>query len=255
VYLFYGEVHFFCNTRAFLKEGKVHLDMERYKRLLCGFSEGVGIEMTISFFSSIILILSMAYLFAIKHNNQTLIYILKPGTMLIIIFFALASTPSTYAWWIIIGLLFSLLGDIFLMVPKDRFLYGLVSFLAAHVCYIIAFIQIQLQQDVSVFVTVSLVTIALLYFIRLVKGERFKGGYPLIFAVLTYILLITSMVWFSILTEKPFIIMASFLFYFSDATLAWDRFIKPLKYRNYLVMSTYFLAQYLFSLSIHQVIL
>jgi uncharacterized membrane protein YhhN len=220
-----------------------------------GNNEGVGITMTINLFSSIILISSITYLFSIKHNNQTLIYILKPGTMLMIILFALTSTPSIYAWWIIIGLLLSLIGDIFLMVPKDRFLHGLVSFLAAHVCYIIAFLHIQLQQEVSVFVTVSLVAIALLFFIRLVKGKRFKGGNPLIVSVFTYIFLITSMVWLSILTENPFIIMAAFLFYFSDATLAWDRFIKPLKYRHYLVMSTYFLAQYLFSLSIHKVVL
>lgn len=211
--------------------------------------------MIISLFSSVILISSITYLYAIKRKKQTLIYILKPATMLIIILFALTSTPSTYAWWIIIGLFFSLLGDMFLMVPKDRFLQGLASFLAAHVCYIIAFLQIQLQKELHIFVTVSLVAIALIYFIRLVKGKRFTGGYPLIFAVFTYILLITSMVWVSILTENLFIILASFLFYFSDATLAWDRFIQPLKYRHYLVMSTYFLAQYLFSLSIHKVVL
>lgn len=211
--------------------------------------------MTISLFSSIILVSAITYLYALKSKNQTLIYILKPGTMLIIILFALTSTPSAYAWWIIIGLLFSLLGDIFLMIPKDRFLQGLASFLAAHVCYVIAFLQIKLQKELSGFVTVSLVAIALIYFIRLVKGKRFTGGFPLIFAVFIYILLITSMVWVSILTENLFIILAAFLFYFSDATLAWDRFIKPLKYRHYLVMSTYFLAQYLFSLSIHKVVL
>jgi uncharacterized membrane protein YhhN len=215
----------------------------------------VGISMAIYLFSFIIFISSITYLYATKHHNQTLIYILKPGTMLMIILFALTSTSSTYTWWIIIGLFLSLLGDIFLMVPKDRFIYGLVSFLIAHVCYIIAFLQIPLQQGVSVLVTVSLLAIAILFFIQVVKGKRFKGGYPLIVAVFTYILLITSMVWVSILTENPFIIVAAFLFYFSDATLAWDRFIKPLKYRHYFVMSTYFLAQYLFSLSIHKVVL
>jgi uncharacterized membrane protein YhhN len=212
--------------------------------------------MTINLLSSIILISSLTYLFATKYNNQTLIYILKPGTMLLIILMALTSTPSSYTWWIIIGLLLSLIGDIFLMLPNDRFIHGLVSFLAAHICYIIACFQMQPQQvEVNVFLTVCLLTVALLFFIQLVKGKLFKGGYPLKVAVLTYIVFITSMVWVSILTENPFIIMAASLFYFSDATLAWDRFIKPLKYRHYLVMSTYFLAQYLFSLSVHKVVL
>ncbi|KZE64279.1 hypothetical protein AWM68_14410 [Fictibacillus phosphorivorans] len=212
--------------------------------------------MTFNLLSSIILISSLTYLFAIKYNNQTLIYILKPGTMLMIILMALTSTPSSYAWWIIIGLFLSLIGDIFLMVPNDRFLHGLVSFLVAHICYIIACLQMQPQQvEVNVFLTVCLLTVAVLFFILLVKGKRFKRGYPLKVAVFIYIVCITSMVWVSILTENPFIIMAASLFYFSDATLAWDRFIKPLKYRHYLVMSTYFLAQYLFSLSIHKVVL
>lgn len=210
--------------------------------------------MAVYLFSSIIFISSLTYLFAIKHNNQTLIYILKPGTMLMIILLALTSTPSSFARWIIIGLLLSLVGDIFLMMRNDRFFHGLVAFLIAHVCYILAFLKIQPQQEqLSVLFTVCLLLVSLLFFLQLVKGKLFKGGYLLIVAVFIYILIITSMVWASILTENPLIIMAAFLFYFSDATLAWDRFIKSLKYRHYVVMSTYFLAQYLFSLSIHNV--
>lgn len=37
-----------------------------------------------------------------------------------------------------LGLLFSLSGDIWLMLPSDHFLYGLLSFLLAHFCYIFA---------------------------------------------------------------------------------------------------------------------
>jgi uncharacterized membrane protein YhhN len=53
-----------------------------------------------------------------------------PGTLL----------TDPYARLIGLGLLFSLLGDIWLMLPKDRFLYGLVSFPLAHVCYCFAFL-------------------------------------------------------------------------------------------------------------------
>jgi uncharacterized membrane protein YhhN len=37
------------------------------------------------------------------------------------------------------GLVFSLAGDVFLMLPKERFVGGLVSFLLAHIAYIIGF--------------------------------------------------------------------------------------------------------------------
>ncbi|MCM3718141.1 lysoplasmalogenase [Fictibacillus phosphorivorans] len=208
--------------------------------------------MIFSLFTAIILLSSLTYLWAIKHKNQSLIYLLKPGTMLLIILFALTGTSSPYAWWVIVGLVFSLMGDIFLMLPKDRFLYGLFSFLIAHVCYIIAFLQINLQQTVSSFFTVGLQVIALLFFILILKRKRFKGRGSLSAAVFLYIMLITGMVWVSLLTGNPLLITAALLFYFSDATLAWDRFIQPLRYRHYFVMSTYFLAQYLFALSIHQ---
>ncbi len=42
---------------------------------------------------------------------------------------------------IALGLFFSLMGDILLMLPRDHFVQGLVSFLLAHVCYGLAFLS------------------------------------------------------------------------------------------------------------------
>lgn len=39
---------------------------------------------------------------------------------------------------------------------------------------------------------------------------------------------------------------AALLFVFSDAVIAWNRFVAPVPGRTYVVMSTYYLAQYLF---------
>ena len=36
------------------------------------------------------------------------------------------------------------------------------------------------------------------------------------------------------------------LFVFSDAVIAWNRFIGPVPARTWIVMTTYYLAQYLF---------
>ena len=46
---------------------------------------------------------------------------------------------SRYAGFILAGLVFSLAGDVFLMLPSDQFMAGLVSFLIAHLFYIAAF--------------------------------------------------------------------------------------------------------------------
>lgn len=39
---------------------------------------------------------------------------------------------------------------------------------------------------------------------------------------------------------------AALLFVFSDAVIAWNRFIGPVPARTWIVMTTYYLAQYLF---------
>ena len=71
------------------------------------------------------------------------IYIFKPLTMAFILLIAILgqATLSFYKYMIITGLVFSLAGDVFLMLPSDRFVAGLVAFLIAHLFYIAAFVS------------------------------------------------------------------------------------------------------------------
>jgi len=200
------------------------------------------------------LISAFLYFFGIKTKNQKLLYLHKPLTMLFIIFLAIngaATSWTALGMWIIIGLLFSLIGDVFLMLPSDRFLYGLISFLLAHASYIFAFLQFSSLEKGNYLLTGFLAVVALLFLLRLHKGVLAQGGKRLFFAVTFYILLISSMVWLAFLTDNPWMITAAILFYNSDAALAWDRFVKPLEHRSYIVMLTYFGAQYLFACSVY----
>ncbi|MBW1812978.1 MAG: lysoplasmalogenase, partial [Deltaproteobacteria bacterium] len=61
-----------------------------------------------------------------KLRYQT--YIFKPLTISLIILIGIiqsAEVSSVYRYLILSGLAFALIGDIFLMLPSDRFLYGL----------------------------------------------------------------------------------------------------------------------------------
>ena len=63
------------------------------------------------------------------------VYLFKPLTMAFILLMAVrAGWPdlSRYKVAILAGLVCSLAGDVFLMLPSDRFIAGLVSFLLAH---------------------------------------------------------------------------------------------------------------------------
>ncbi|NLP52408.1 lysoplasmalogenase [Bacillus sp. RO1] len=204
--------------------------------------------------SFLTMLLGVFYLFAVEKHHKLWTYMLKPGTMVIIIFIAilrLGDISFTYGWWILAGLLFSIIGDILLMLPKDRFVYGLGSFLAGHVCYVVAFWYFPGGDAVNVWISGALFLVAILYLLKLSKGVVNSGGIVLFLAVTTYVAIITSMVLAAFYSQQPLIIAGAILFFFSDAILAWDRFVGKLTYRNYLVMIPYYLAQYLFAISLH----
>src|SRR3546814_9608569 len=74
---------------------------------------------------------------AVHHSNKALEYVAKPLTMVLLIGATLALDPTDSAVraWFIAALVLSLAGDVFLMLPKDLFVFGLGSFLLGHIAY------------------------------------------------------------------------------------------------------------------------
>src|SRR3989441_7334022 len=73
---------------------------------------------------------------AVSRSVRSLEYVAKPATLLALLVYAGSGHPSP---WLVAALAFSLLGDVFLMLPADLFLAGLAAFLVAHLAYIGAF--------------------------------------------------------------------------------------------------------------------
>ena len=63
--------------------------------------------------------------------------------------------------------------------------------------------------------------------------------------VIIYVLLILSMMAFALLQRSTLFALGAVLFVFSDFILAWHKFVEPVPYRSYLVLGTYYLAQWL----------
>ena len=181
-------------------------------------------------------------------------YVFKPLTMILVLSLALqpsVSTSGLYAWLIVGGLLFSLAGDILLMLPSDRFAAGLASFLVAHLFYIAAF-----AGDAGF----GSAPLALLPFVL--------GGaalYPLLrpnlgrleIPVLLYMLVISVMAWQAIARWLAvgqlgalLACAGAVLFVISDAALALNRFHRPIPAAPLLTRGTYFGGQWLIGLSI-----
>jgi uncharacterized membrane protein YhhN len=184
------------------------------------------------------------------------IYLFKPLTMVFILLIAISKArkaPIFYAYAIVGGLLCSMAGDIFLMLPSDQFIPGLVSFLVAHLFYIWAFIHGR-RFRFSFWSLLPFVVYGILIFIFLSPGLK-----AMKLPVLAYIVVILLMGWQAWErwgdTGQGLALLAFFgavLFIISDSVLAINRFRQPFEMARALTLSTYFAAQWMIAFSINE---
>ena len=203
---------------------------------------------------SALALLAGAVAIASRPRKGALHWTAKPLATALILALALTGggESSTYRSWIALGLLLSLLGDVLLMLPRERFVAGLASFLAAHLAYFAAF------SSVAAF---RLDPLALLPF--LVAGVAllralWPGLGSLKPAVALYAVAIAAMgwralaQWLALDTDWALRAFAgATLFLVSDSLLALERFRTPFPLAGPAILATYWSGQYLIALSTH----
>lgn len=185
-----------------------------------------------------------------------LIYIFKPLTTLLILAVALAPgsfLADRYAGTIALGLAFSLAGDIWLMLPRNGFLPGLVSFLFAHVCYIVAFLDAPLAPSAAWPLLLLLPISGGLILRHLWPSlpASLKGPVSLYVAVIVLMATLAvsrAMTYNDVATHSA--ALGALLFFASDAALAIDRFRRPFALAHIVVLGSYFIGQLLIALSV-----
>jgi uncharacterized membrane protein YhhN len=129
---------------------------------------------------------------------------------------------------LIAGLALSALGDLFLSRDGEKaFISGLVSFLVAHVAYIVLFASIgqspamllSLPLVLAAAVLIALSLALLRVILRHVSGE-------LRVPVMVYCTALVLMGLAAFATERPLIIAGAVMFVASDAILAWEKFVE-----------------------------
>jgi uncharacterized membrane protein YhhN len=182
------------------------------------------------------------------------VYFCKPLTIALIILIALQTKQPTsllYQRMILLGLLFSLAGDVFLMLPRDRFIAGLVSFLCAHVCYIAAFAS-DGARATPLWSALPFLLYGILM-LRLLWPRLKKMKVP----VIVYTLGISLMAWLALtrwlagsaMDGRLLALAGALLFVASDSFLAVNRFKGRTRFAQFSILGTYFAAQWLIALS------
>jgi uncharacterized membrane protein YhhN len=208
-----------------------------------------------------IIILSIPLLFGVlyyekKKNRISLLTTKSVLSLLFVItaFLQLHPVPEYYHY-LLIGLIFCLMGDVCLALPlKKAFMGGLVAFLVGHVFYIFSFLSLT-----SIFDWISkgafiIFGVSAFVFFWLRPDLR-----SMLIPVLIYILVITVMAsgawtvfWKSSLqiSGRALVLVGSFCFYFSDLFVARNKFIKE-EYRNRLFgLPLYYAGQFMLAFSV-----
>lgn len=182
---------------------------------------------------------------AVSRRDRAVEYVCKPATLALLVGTALALDPvdSTQRTWFVVALVLSLLGDVFLMLPRDAFVPGLASFLLGHLAYIGGLrLESRGFHPMAVPVMGSAVAVAQRV-LRSVDRE-------LLVPVAAYMVVITTMAVYAVNTGDWRAGVGAVVFMVSDSLIAWDRFVQPVRHARLAIMTTYHLAQGLLVLSL-----
>jgi uncharacterized membrane protein YhhN len=189
---------------------------------------------------------------AVHHEAKSLEYLCKPLTMVLLIGVALTLDPDDPAVraWFVAALALSLAGDVFLMLPKDLFVFGLGAFLLGHLAYIVG-MHVEGVDGLRLLIGI-LIVMGLLAVIgtAILRGVRAGPDPGLAGPVVAYMFVISAMVASAIGVGRVAGIIGAGLFYVSDTLIAWNRFLRETPHARVSIMMTYHLAQVALVLSL-----
>src|SRR5699024_9107452 len=127
----------------------------------------------------ILIIVSMFlyHLIALHFDSKRTKYILKPGTMILIIALAIYGSclGKIFAKWVFVAICFFLVEDVLLMLEERWFIHGLISFFIAYVFYIIAFWNsfiLHIMSKTSLLFALSLIVFSIRFFLFLLRHVK-----------------------------------------------------------------------------------
>ncbi len=215
----------------------------------------------------IILLLYLINTFATIYAENTELRMVQYGSkvllmpLLAIYLYSKVKNFSTYKL-IYVALFFSWLGDIFLMFPRNEqdlstskllFIFGLISFLIAHINYSIYFInEVKDKTKVTLLVGKPYLILPFCVFGIVLLSVLYPGLGVMKLPVTCYTIIIMLMA-MAAFNRKNIVDSTSFLLVFigaiifvcSDSCIAINVFYKPFEFARIAIMSTYTIAQFL----------
>ena len=183
-----------------------------------------------------------------RRSSSVLEYVCKPATLVALIVAAGLLDPAADAHtrrvWFVAALVFSLAGDVLLMLPQDLFVPGLAAFLVGHLCYLGGF-----WADGPSPVALVIAAVVVVAFVAPL-GWRMLGAISgsdepkeLRVAVAAYMAVISVMLATALASGNVVAGLGAVAFVASDSMIAWDRFVRSWAWAPVAIMVTYHLGQ------------
>jgi uncharacterized membrane protein YhhN len=188
---------------------------------------------------------------AVVHSSTRLEYAAKPLVMAGLIAVALVLDPVSALQrnLFLVALALGLVSDVFLMLPGDMLLPGLVAALIEHIAYIAGFRARALNVPWLIIAAVIAVASAAVFvpiYLRALRRKQPKLVAPVLAYVAIFILMVASAGG----TGSLVALAGALLFFYSDALLGWYRFVGPLTWGRPVNIVTYHTGQALLVLSL-----
>tara|TARA_R110002073_G_scaffold8207_7_gene45916 strand:- start:26382 stop:27035 length:654 start_codon:yes stop_codon:yes gene_type:complete len=194
------------------------------------------------------LLVSIADIYAIIVGNSEIEMIAKPliTTSLVILYLLSVARPN---FWYVSALLFAFWGDVLLLFQDQFFVFGLASFLLAHILLITVSSKFLKQISISKILLHSLPFITILGVLLYVIYPNLE---ELLIPVIVYgvVISVFGVVTFLVYTkerstENAWLFLGALTFILSDSVLAINKFHESSEALGITIMITYIVAQYL----------
>jgi uncharacterized membrane protein YhhN len=178
-------------------------------------------------------------------------YVTKPGFMLALIVLAVVMHPvnQTERAFFMVALAFGLISDVFLMLPRDLFVAGLGAALIEHLVYISGFRTRELHLG-HLLVAAAIAFVSVVVIFPRINAALRRDHPNLVGPVIAYLVVFVLMVASAGGTGSLVALAGALLFFYSDAILAWNRFVKPLPFGRVVNIVPYHVGQALLVVSL-----
>ena len=190
-------------------------------------------------------------LVAVRRDQRLMQWVAKPAASAVFVAFGLmrADFDSAFDLCMVAGLVLGMAGDV-LLIDRRTFRLGLLTFLAGHAAYVVAFDRAQSWSSWSPIVLLPMVVTAVFVARWLWSFASSMRG-----AVLAYIVVISLMAWggiaLSFSGSLPVIAgIGATLFFLSDLAVARQRFVKAAFLNRAIGLPAYYAGQMLLALTI-----